>query len=469
MALQKNDEIRLTVQEVNDVGDGIGRVDGFVVFVKGMLPGETGRVRIIKVKSAYAIGRLLALEATAPVRVESPCAAFNRGCGGCSFCHMDYGAQLAMKRQRVMDCLTRVGGFDAAAVTVLPPLGEVRPFTGRNKSAYPFTLEDGVVRCGFYARNSHRVVALPDTTCCMTEKPEMLRVRKAVCALAGEMGYTVYDETSGRGLLRHLVIRFSEYTGKAMVILVLTQKALPKEAAFVAALVAACDCIASVYVNVNTLATNVIFGRVFRLVYGEEYLLNRIGDSIFRISPASFYQVNSRQTEQLYNKVYEAAALSGQEKILDLYCGTGTIGLSLLKRYATENGDCDGLTLAGVEIVADAVLDAKENARMNHIDQAVFLAGDAPEGAAYLLSHGYRPDLVIVDPPRKGCDRALLDTICTLMPPKLVYVSCDPATLARDLKLLCAQGYTFSAVQPVDMFPMSGHVECVVLMSRVEK
>ena len=466
MAFQKNEQLVLTVEEVNDTGDGIGRVDGFVVFVKGMLPGETGLVQIIKVKSSYAIGRLISLEVSSPNRVEPVCAAFSKGCGGCSFCHLDYAEQLIMKRNRVIDCLARIGGFDLSSVTVEDTLGEERPFMGRNKSAYPFTLEGKTVRAGFYARNSHRVVPLPDTSSCQTEKPEMLLIRKTVCRLATDLGYSVYDETSGRGLLRHLVVRFSEYSGKAMVILVLTQKSLPREADFVAALKEACPFVSSGYVNVNTLASNVIFGRVFRLVDGEEYLLNKIGESVFRISPASFYQVNSRQTEKLYRTVYEYAHLKGNEKILDLYCGIGTIGLSLLKAYETENGSCQGITLAGVEIVEDAVIDAKENARMNKLDQAVFLAGDAPEGADYLLSRGYRPDLVILDPPRKGCDGALLDTICSLMPPRIVYVSCDPATLARDLKFLCEKGYTFSSVQPVDMFPMSGHCECVVELHR---
>ncbi len=466
MAFQKNEQIVLTVDEVNDTGDGIGRVDGFVVFVKGMLPGETGLVQIIKVKSSYAIGRLISLQVASPSRVESACAAFQKGCGGCSFCHLDYDQQLVMKRNRVVDCLTRIGGFDLSNVNVADTIGEERPFMGRNKSAYPFMMDGKVVRAGFYARNSHRVVPLPDTACCLTEKPEMLLVRKVVCRLASDLGYSVYDETSGRGLLRHLVVRYSEYSGKAMVILVLTQKSLPKEAEFVAALKEACPFVSSIYVNVNTLTTNVIFGRVFRLVDGDECLLNSIGPCVFRISPASFYQVNSRQTEKLYRTVYEYAGLKGCEKILDLYCGTGTIGLSLLKMYEGEFGGCEGLTLAGVEIVEDAVIDAKENARMNKLDQAVFLAGDAPEGADYLLSRGYHPDLVILDPPRKGCDGALLDTICSLMPPRIVYVSCDPATLARDLKFLCEKGYSFSKVQPVDMFPMSGHCECVVGLER---
>ena len=466
MAFQKNEQIVLTVDEVNDTGDGIGRVDGFVVFVKGMLPGETGLVQIIKVKSSYAIGRLISLEVSSESRVEPPCDTFRKGCGGCSFCHLDYDQQLVMKRNRVIDCLTRIGGFDLSGVTVEDTLGEERPFMGRNKSAYPFMMDGKTVRAGFYARNSHRVVPLPDTACCLTEKSEMLLVRKTVCRLATELGYSVYDETSGRGLLRHLVVRFSEYSGKAMVILVLTQKSLPKEAEFVASLKESCPFVSSIYVNVNTLASNVIFGRVFRLVDGDEYLLNAIGSCVFRISPASFYQVNSRQTEKLYRTVYDYAALTGTEKVLDLYCGIGTIGLSLLKAYEMENGSCQGVTLAGVEIVEDAVIDAKENARMNKMDQAVFLAGDAPEGADYLLSRGYRPDLVILDPPRKGCDRVLLDTICGLMPPRLVYVSCDPATLARDLKFLCEKGYTFSKVQPVDMFPMSGHCECVVALHR---
>ncbi|MBP3392158.1 MAG: 23S rRNA (uracil(1939)-C(5))-methyltransferase RlmD [Clostridia bacterium] len=466
MAFCKNEQVVLTIDEINDTGDGIGRVDGFVVFVKGMLPGETGLVQIIKVKSSYAIGRLISLEVSSPSRVEPECEAFRKGCGGCAFCHMDYDQQLIMKRNRVVDCLTRIGGFDLSSVTVEETLGEERPFAGRNKSAYPFTLEGKTVRAGFYARNSHRVVPLPDAACCLTEKPEMLLVRKNACRLATDLGYSVYDETSGRGLLRHLVVRFSEYSGKAMVILVLTQKTLPREADFVAALKEACPFVSSIYVNVNTLASNVIFGRVFRLVDGEEYLLNKIGESVFRISPASFYQVNSRQTEKLYRTVYEYAGLNGSEKILDLYCGIGTIGISLLKAYETEHDSCQGITLAGVEIVEDAVIDAKENARMNKLDQAVFLAGDAPEGADYLLSRGYRPDLVILDPPRKGCDGTLLDTICSLMPPRIVYVSCDPATLARDLKFLCEKGYTFSKVQPVDMFPMSGHCECVVCLSR---
>lgn len=466
MIMKKNDELTFTAQEINDTGDGIGRIDGFVVFVKGMLPGETGRVRIIKVKPSYAIGRLLSLEVASADRVESSCVPFTQGCGGCSFCHLAYPAQLKMKRARVMDCLTRIGSFDLTDVTVADTLGEERPFMGRNKSAYPFMADGKMVRAGFYARNSHRVVPLPNTACCLTEKPEMLLVRKAVCRLATDLGYSVYDETSGRGLLRHLVVRYSEYSGKAMVILVLTQKSLPQEADFVAALKEACPFVSSIYVNVNTLQSNVIFGRVFRLVDGDEYLLNSIGSCVFRISPASFYQVNSRQTEKLYRTVYEYAGLAGNEKILDLYCGIGTIGLSLLKMYEKEFGECQGLTLAGVEVVEDAVMDAKENARMNKMDQAVFLAGDAPTGADYLLSHGYRPDLVILDPPRKGCDSALLDTICGLMPPRIVYVSCDPATLARDLKFLCEKGYSFTKVQPVDMFPLSGHCECVVGLTR---
>lgn len=463
--LQKNDVITLTTSEVNDTGDGIGRSDGLVVFVKGMLPEETAQVHIIKVKPSYAIGRILSIETPSPVRRESSCEAFSRGCGGCSFCTMDYAAQLRMKRQRVADCLSRIGGFAPASIPVRPCIPEERPFMGRNKSAYPFVQEGRAVRCGFYARNSHRVVPLSDTACCLTEKPEMLRVRRTFCEIATKMGYRVYDEKTGKGVLRHLMIRFSEYSGKAMVILVLTQKSLPREQEMLEALQAACPFISSIYFNINTEQTNVILGRTFRLAAGEEVLLNSIGDAVFRISPASFYQVNSRQTEKLYRTVYEFAQLKGSEKLLDLYCGTGTIGIFLLKQFEKEHGSCQGITLAGVEIVTEAVLDAKENARMNHLKQAVFLDNNAPEGADYLTSYGYRPDLVILDPPRKGCDSALLETLCRLMPPRIVYVSCDPATLARDLKFLAGQGYAVCCVQPVDMFPMTGHVETVVFLS----
>lgn len=461
--MKQNDKIIITITDLNEDGDGIGRYDGLVVFCPGLLPGEEAEVRITKVTKSYATGRSLKLLSGSELRVESPCPLFGSSCGGCRLCHMEYGAQLESKAKHVYDCLTRIGGL--RDMDVLPCLGEEIPFSGRNKLSYPFTVTKNGIECGFYKKNSHEVVPFSGVKC-LAEKPLAKEIRETVCKLAGKYHFTVYNETTQCGFLRHLTVRFSEYSGKAMVILILGSALPAGFDRFVSDFRALCPSVTSMYTCTNDDPTNFLMSGKITKIFEDEPLTNNIGNAIYRISPGSFYQVNSRQVEKLYSTVYDYAGIHDGSRILDMYCGAGTIGLYVVKRFTSERSDAS-VTLKGIEIVPSAIEDANFNASLNGLSvQSEFILGDAPVGAQLLESRGFTPDTVILDPPRKGCDRALLDTVVRMSPAKIVYVSCKPSTLARDLRILADEGYEIIKVQPVDMFPMTGHVETVVLMAR---
>lgn len=452
-ALKKNDCVEMEFTAMTAQGSALGRAGGMAVFVPLGAVGDRARVRIVKVKKNYCYGRLEEVLSPAPCRVPPDCPVFAQ-CGGCCYRHISYEEELRVKRQRIIDALERIGGFAGAQVE--PVLGAASRNGYRNKALLPLGRKpDGSLAMGFYALNSHRIVDCP---ACRLHPPEFNALMAAFRVWAEKGGETVYDEKSHTGKLRRLYLRRGENTGELMACVVVNGESLRGEAQLVEALRSAVPSLTTVLLNVNQDRTNVALGPGLRTLYGPGYIQDTLCGLTFRISPLSFYQVNPQQAQVLYEKAAEFAAPQGDESILDLYCGTGTIGLSMASR-ARE--------VIGVESVPQAVENARENARRNGIPNASFLCADAAAAASQLAAQGKLPHTVILDPPRKGCAPGLIDTIAQMAPERVVYVSCDPATLARDLRVFAGYGYCFGRVQPVDMFPGTGHVECVVLMSRV--
>ncbi len=484
----KNDDVELHVDAMNHEGMGVARLDGMAVFVQGALPGERVTARLIKVASSYAVARVQTFEEASPERREPFCPVFKR-CGGCSLQHMSYPETLRFKRQVVQDSLARIGGLADVAVT--PVLGMDHPFKYRNKARYPVGHTGKRPIAGFYARRSHELV---DASACGITHPSTEKVRAAVLAWAEAHQVPVYDETSGKGVLRHIVCRVGTQTGEVLAMVVSAKDRIPHADKLVSRLRAEVPGLVGVVLNVNEKAGNVVLGQRNFILHGSPVLLEKLGGMTFEITPLSFFQVNTEQTEALYRKALEAAALTGTETVFDLYCGIGTISL-LAARKAKQ--------VIGVEVVEEAVESAEENARRNRVENVAFHAGTAETVVPALYAEGVKADVVIVDPPRKGCDATLLQTILEMQPDRIVYVSCNPSTLARDLKVLCGERtnaagngtagaaggepvgeaghdsmgetadgkpvYRIQSVQPVDMFPWTEHVETVVLMSRKDK
>ncbi len=452
--LSKNQVIDLAVTAMSADGVGIGRAeDGMAVFVPFTAVGDTLRCRIVKVQKTLAYGIVEELLTPSAHRTEQAvCPAFGR-CGGCAYCHVTYEAELQYKWQRVADALSRIGGL---AVAPQPIVGCERPERYRNKAQYPVAAAEDGVRIGFYAARSHRIVDQRD--CCL-QPACFATVLSVVERWIREAGVSLYEETTRRGLLRHIYIREGAKSGELMVCLVCTSGKLPQAEVLVEALKAELPHLSSVMVNLNRRDTNVVLGGESFVLYGKPYITDVLCGLTFRLSPLSFYQVNRDQAERLYQIAAREAALTGSEVLLDLYCGTGTIGLSMAK---------DTASLIGVEVVQAAVADARLNAEVNGITNARFIAADAAKAAAQLEAEGVRPNVVIVDPPRKGCDEALVETVCRMAPERVVYVSCDPATLARDLKRFADRGYETQRVTPVDMFPRTAHVESVARLVRTD-
>jgi 23S rRNA (uracil-5-)-methyltransferase RumA len=450
----KNQIVPVTIEDISDTGEGIGHVDGFTLFVSRAVPGDTVRARIVKAKKTYAIARTEEILTAAPGRVSPECPVAG-SCGGCQLAYMSYEAQLAWKQKRVEDCVRRIGGF--AEVPVLPILGMEEPRGYRNKGQFP--VGAGPV-LGFYAGHSHRIV--PTDRC-----PMLWAGHEAILAAVREYmqkyGVRPYDEETGRGLVRHVLMRKGFATGEILVCMVINGSTLPK-AERLWELLRAIPGVVSLDININTADTNVILGAETRTLFGSGVVTDYIGDVRFAISPASFYQVNPTQMKVLYDTALSYAGLTGEEVVWDLYCGIGTISL-FLARHAKR--------VYGVEIVPDAVADARKNARDNNIDNAAFYEGAAEEVVPKMLADDaageLRPDVVVVDPPRKGCEKSLLETIVSMSPKRIVYVSCDPSTLARDMRILCDSGYEAVRVQPVDQFPGSVHVETVCLLSNTQR
>ena len=454
MEFRKNDLVTLEIEDCGIDGEGIGKADGFTVFVKDAVIGDTVTAKIIKAKKNYGYGRLMEVLKPSPYRVEPKCE-FARQCGGCQLQALSYDQQLVFKTNKVKGHLERIGGF--TDIPMEPIIGMDELFHYRNKAQFPVGRnKEGKIVTGFYAGRTHNIIENRDCALGVAENKEVL---DRVIAHMEKYGIEPYNEATGKGLVRHVLIRYGYFTKEVMVCLILNGSKIPKEEQLVKSL---CEIpgMTSITINVNKKHSNVILGEEIRLLWGQEYITDRIGDISYQISPLSFYQVNPMQTQKLYAKALEYADLHGEETVWDLYCGIGTISLFLAQKAKF---------VRGVEIVPAAIENAKENAKLNGLENTEFFVGKAEEVLPReYKKNGVYADVIVVDPPRKGCDETLLETMIEMNPERIVYVSCDSATLARDLKYLCERGYELRKVCPVDQFGMTVHVETVVLLSKGE-
>lgn len=470
--MKKNDVFTVTIEDMGEDGAGIGKTDGYTWFIKDALIGDVIQASVMKMKKNYGFARLVKILEPAPGRVEARCPVA-RACGGCQLQELDYREQLRFKERKVYNHLKRIGGMDRLflpedrekaagvpnAVVMEPIIGMEDPWRYRNKAQYPVGLgKDGQPAAGFYAGRTHSLIPAPGLDCLLgcQENKELLKI---ILDFMKEYKIPPYDEAAHQGLVRHVLLRKGFSSGGLMVCLVINGEELPHGGELAERLRAAG--VSSVSYSVNMERTNVIMGTRIVNLYGPGYITDTIGDIEYRISPLSFYQVNSVQTEKLYGTALEFADLSGGETVWDLYCGIGTISSFLAKKAGK---------VYGVEIIPQAIEDARENARRNGIENVEFFVGKAEEvlPEQYERNH-IHADVIVVDPPRKGCDPVCLETILKMAPERVVYVSCDSATLARDVKFLEENGYRATRVRPVDMFPMGGHCECVVKLERVGK
>ena len=453
MVIEKNKVYTAECLSLGSEGEGIVRIDGFTVFVNGMLPGEKGKILIVKVKKSFGYGKLTELTEPSPERTVPPCP-YYKTCGGCSIQHMSYKAQLEFKRNKVRDCVERIGGIFGAEYP--ETIGMDEPWRYRNKAQYPVGKDrDGKTVIGFYAPRSHRIT---DIDGCMLQMDGSEKIIEITRKYIEKYNIPVYDETAHSGLLRHVITRTSRSTGEMMVTFVINGKNLPHSAELIEELEKT-GYVASVVLNINREKTNAILGAKSLTLWGKDTIRDEIGGVKFDISSLSFYQVNPAQTEKLYGIAIDLAGLSGRESVIDVYCGIGTISLLAAKKAAK---------VYGVEIVERAVEDARHNAGINGIENASFEAGKAEDILPKMYAEGTRADVIFVDPPRKGLEPSVIEAVCGMEPDRIVYVSCDPATLARDLKLFAQRGYGTGKINTVDMFCQTGHVETVVLLSKGE-
>lgn len=476
LPVAKNDEVVIDIIGMNHDGEGVGRADGYTLFVQGALPGEKARVKVLKTKKQYGYAKLLELVEPSPNRIAAPCPIYDQ-CGGCQLQHMNYAGQLEWKRQLVVDNLERIGKLrvvreaagagemrvgdgqdadnsDQEGIIVRPTLGMSEPWRYRNKSQVPIGVTEGGLVGGFYARGSHRIV---DMETCLIQHEQNDEVVSRVKAIGRKLGITAYNEETGQGLLRHVVVKIGFATREMMIVLVTNGERIPRVNEWISAIREELPAVVSICQNVNTRKTNVIFGDVTRVLWGREVIHDYIGDVKFAISARSFYQVNPAQTEVLYGKTVEYAGLTGAETVIDAYCGIGTISL-FLAQHAKK--------VYGVEIVKEAIEDARANAELNGMKHVEFEVGASEDVIPRWKEQGIEADVIVVDPPRKGCDPRLLETILEMKPERVVYVSCNPSTLARDLRVLEDGGYRTVEVTPVDMFPHTVHVESVAMLMR---
>jgi 23S rRNA (uracil1939-C5)-methyltransferase len=452
--VRPGETITVPIHGLGHSGEGVGRHEGLTVFVPGGAPGDTLRVKVTEVKKNYARGNLVEVVEASPDRVVPICPVVGE-CGGCQLQHIAYPAQLELKRQTVVDALERLGKLQG--VTVHPTAGMDTPWSYRNKAQYPVGTRSGKVVAGFFAPGTHRIV---DIEQCEIQHPLGNQIMLVVKELAQKYGVPIYDERTHKGVLRHVLARVGRGTGEAMAVLVTNGPELPSGKKIAADLMERLPGIVSVVQNINPEQTNVVLGRKNKLLAGKEQIIDYIGDLEFAISPVSFFQVNPAQTEVLYGKALEYAGLTGSETVLDIYCGIGTISL-FLARQARE--------VIGIEIVPPAIENARENAERNGVANARFICGDAAVEMPRLAEDGVTADVIVIDPPRKGCDEPVLQAMAAMGPRRIVYVSCNPASLARDLGILEGLGYKTLEVQPVDMFPHTAHVECCSLLVREAK
>ena len=448
--MQKNETYRVTITGLTAEGAGVARIDGQVVFVSGVIPGEACTVRINHVGKTCAYASLVRVEEPSEHRVKPECSNFGR-CGGCTFWHMDYACELEAKRQRVRDALARIGGVDFPDLQIT---GSGSVYAYRNKVQFPVQAQNGKAVAGFYRAGSHNVIPI---TNCLIQPESAGKIREAVLNWMRQENISAYDEKNHRGVVRHIYLRCGKVTGEILVCLIINGDRLSQKESLVRMLLAREPAICSIVVNFNTKKSNVILGERFETLYGAGTMEDELLGLRFRLSPAAFYQVNHDQAERLYEKAIEFAALTGKETALDLYCGSGTITLCLARHAAR---------VIGVEIVDAAIRDAKENAARNHIANAEFFCADAGQAAAKLAAEGTRPDVIVIDPPRKGVSEDVIAAMQKMDPERIVYVSCDPATLARDVARLREKGYDAQKAHCFDLFPRCAHVETVVLLTK---
>jgi 23S rRNA (uracil1939-C5)-methyltransferase len=446
LPVQKNDYIDVEFEDLTHDGAGVAKVDGYPIFVQGGLPGEKANIKIIKVNKGYGIGRLIQIIERSGFRVEIAKEDSHKY-GGCQLQHISYEGQLKFKENQVRQVLTRIGKLED--VIIHPVLGMEHPWQYRNKAQVPVGEKEGKLISGFFKPRSHEIVDTNESLIQLAEVNEAIQAVKEVCS---ELGVKAYDEETHKGDLRHIMARYAKQTGELMVVIITRTADLPSKNKLVDKIVSRLPKVKSIIHNINSKKTNVIMGDKTKVLWGNEVIYDYIGDVKFAISALSFYQVNPDQTKVLYDKALEYAELNGDEAVMDAYCGIGTISLFLAQKAKK---------VYGVEIVPEAIEDAKRNAELNAITNAEFAVGKAEEVIPKWYNQGIRADVLVVDPPRKGCDEALLQTIIEMKPKKVVYVSCNPATLARDLRILEDGGYQTVEVQPVDMFPQTTHVEAV--------
>lgn len=446
--LAKNNHLQLLIDDFGASGEGVGRANGFTLFVEGGVPGDLLEVRVLKLKKQYGYGKIVRVINASPLRTEPVCSIFGR-CGGCNLQHVKYEAQLAYKKSKIENCLKKIGGFTKAAVEEI--ISAEEPFFYRNKGLFPVGFVNGKAVAGLFAARSHRVIPCEK---CYIQHPINDEILKIICDFLNEKKISVYDESTHTGIIRHIMTRVAPHTQEVMVCLVINSQTLPHAQELVARLTKIKQ-ITSIMLNINTEKTNVALGTESKLLWGNSTIMGELCSLKFEISPSSFLQVNTRQTEKLYKLVADMALSENKNPtVLDIYCGIGTISLYMARRGANY--------VVGVESVTQAIEDAKRNALINKIKNVEFFAGKAEEVIPKLYhQQGFKVDVVVLDPPRKGCDEALLKSILKIQPKRIIYVSCDPATLARDLKQLCVDGYALKRIVGVDCFCMTPHIETV--------
>ena len=450
--LSKNKEYIVDIVDIGQGGVGIGKYEGFTVFVDGGLVQDKIKVKITKSKKNYAVGDIVEIIEKSPFRVERKCSESLRQCGGCQIQELDYQKQLDVKTNEVKQVISRIGKLDD--VVIHDTLGMEHPFRYRNKAQFPIQKKDNMPVIGFYKKKSHDLISTDE---CIIQHEVNDKIIKIIKTYIRAYNVSIYDEKTHKGLLRHLVTKVGFTTGEVMIVLVANGKKLPYLKELASVLKENIPGFKTIVVNVNTQKTNVILGKENIGAYGDGMIRDYIGELVFEISPLSFFQVNPLQTEVLYNKALEYANLGENDTVFDIYCGIGTISLFLAQKAKK---------VYGIEIVEDAIKDAKRNAKINNMDNVEFYVGKAEEVVPKMYKEGKRANVVVVDPPRKGCDEKVLDTIVSMEPDRVVYVSCNPSTLARDLAYLNERGYKCHEIQPVDMFPHSVHVENVAWLSK---
>lgn len=451
--VKKNETIELVIQDITSEGSGVGKIDGYPIFIPHTLPEERAEIKIVKVGKKFAFGKLLSLKSESSHRVIPPCHVYEQ-CGGCNLQHMDEQLQAEIKRNQVVNVMRKIAHLPD--VPVHPVKQAENPWHYRNKIQMPVGRgRDGNLITGFYAPRSHRIIEGMET--CIIQNETGDRIQEAVRSICNRLGLSAYDERAHKGELRHIIVRTAYETKDTMIILVTRTKQLRFEKEIIAAITEAFPEVKSIIHNVNSDRTNVIMGRKFRTIYGQDYIIDSIDDLQFKIAAASFYQVNPKQTKVLYDQALAYANVGKEDIAIDAFCGIGTISLFLAKQAKK---------VYGVEIVEEAIKNAQDNAHLNQMENTEFVVGQAEKVMPTWFNEGLRPDVIVVDPPRKGCDQSALEAMIGMEPKRIVYVSCNPATLARDLRILEDGGYTTKEVQPVDLFPQTTHVECVALLTR---